>query len=89
MIERAVRGPRAGLARLCGEIAARVAGDPATIADVVAIRIVTGTHDAVEYLVAPSRRRRDRAAALPGAAMTDLRVVVRAAPASGSRRCAS
>ena len=40
---------RAELARLCDAIAARVARDSA-FADVVAIRIVTGTHDAVEYL---------------------------------------
>ena len=34
---------------LCEAIAARVAGED-QFADVVAIRIVTGTHDAVEYL---------------------------------------
>lgn len=34
---------------LCEAIAARVAGED-EFADVVAIRIVTGTHDAVEYL---------------------------------------
>jgi hypothetical protein len=34
---------------LCETIAARVAGED-EFADIVAIRIVTGTHDAVEYL---------------------------------------
>jgi hypothetical protein len=34
---------------LCEAIAARVAGED-EFADIVAIRIVTGTHDAVEYL---------------------------------------
>jgi len=38
------------LPALCEAIAARVAGDD-DYADVVAIRIVTGTHDAVEFLV--------------------------------------
>ena len=38
-----------GSAALCAAIAARVAGDPG-YRDVVAIRIITGTHDAVEYL---------------------------------------
>ena len=50
LFERAVHGPREGLQRLCGEIAARVANDPA-YRDVVAVRIVTGSHDAVDYLV--------------------------------------
>jgi hypothetical protein len=40
-------GPRARLA-LCTAIAARVAGD-AALRDVVAIQIVAGTHDAVDY----------------------------------------
>lgn len=50
LFERAVHGPRVELQRLCTELAARVAGDP-DYRDVVAIRIVTGTHDAVDYLV--------------------------------------
>lgn len=50
LFERAVHGPREGLQRLCGEIAARVANDPA-YRDVVSVRIVTGTHDAIDYLV--------------------------------------
>ena len=50
LFERAVHGPRADLQRLCGDIAARVASDPA-YRDVVVVRIVTGTHDAVDYLV--------------------------------------
>lgn len=50
LFERAVRGPRPGLQRLCAEIAARVARDPA-YRDVALVRIVTGTHDAVDYLV--------------------------------------
>jgi hypothetical protein len=49
MVQRAVEaGPRASGA-LCAAIAARVAGD-ADYRDVIAIRIVTGTHDAVGYL---------------------------------------
>lgn len=50
LFEGAVHGPREGLQQLCGDIAARVAKDPA-YRDVVAVRIVTGTHDAVDYLV--------------------------------------
>ena len=38
------------LPALCHQIAGRVAADPAQ-REVAAIRIVTGTHDAVEYLV--------------------------------------
>jgi hypothetical protein len=49
VIDRAVAGGRAEVARLCSAIAARVAADP-DWADVVAIRIVTGTHDALDYL---------------------------------------
>jgi len=41
---------RAEQQTLCEAIAERVAGD-AEFADIVAIRIVSGTHDAVEYLV--------------------------------------
>ena len=49
LIERAVRGPRDELRASCERIAARVATRPA-FADVVAVRIVTGTHDAIGYL---------------------------------------
>lgn len=49
VLERAVAGPRAELETLCNTIAARVATDD-DFTDVVMIRIVTGTHDAVEYL---------------------------------------
>jgi hypothetical protein len=48
VFDRAV-GRRADEQKLCEQIAARVAGED-NFADVVAIRIVTGTHDAVEYL---------------------------------------
>lgn len=50
IFERAASQGRAGLARLCTQIAERVAALPA-YADVVTIRIVDGTHDSVEYLV--------------------------------------
>jgi hypothetical protein len=50
LFERAAHGPRAGLQQLCTQIAARVAADP-DYHDVVAIRIVTGHHDAIDYLV--------------------------------------
>lgn len=50
IFERAASQGRAGLATLCAQIAARVATLPA-YTDVVTIRIVDGTHDAVEYLV--------------------------------------
>jgi hypothetical protein len=49
VIDRAVSGGRAQVQTLCEAIAARVA-DHDDFRDVVAIRIVTGTHDAVEYL---------------------------------------
>jgi hypothetical protein len=49
IIERAVAGRKGEVAELCDSIAARVAADE-EFRDVVAIRIVTGTHDAVEYL---------------------------------------
>ncbi len=49
VIDRAVAGGRARIETLCEAIAARVAGDD-DFRDVLAIRIVTGTHDAVEYL---------------------------------------
>lgn len=45
------RGPKAA-ADLCGAIAQRVAGaDQGELAGVTAIHVVTGTHDAVDYLV--------------------------------------
>lgn len=50
LFARAVHGPRPGLQQLCTQIAARVAAEP-DYRDVIAIRIVTGQHDAVEYLV--------------------------------------
>jgi hypothetical protein len=50
LFDRVAHGPREGLQRLCTQIAARVAADPA-YREVVAIRIVTGQHDAVDYLV--------------------------------------
>jgi hypothetical protein len=49
VIQRAVDGGPSARAALCAAIAARVAGD-AGYRDVVAIRIITGTHDAVDYL---------------------------------------
>ena len=49
LFDHAVGRGRAELTALCNSIAARVAADP-DFADVVTIRIVTGTHDAVEYL---------------------------------------
>lgn len=48
-IQRAVAAGRKEAAKLCGSIASRVASDD-DFRDVVAIRIVTGTHDAVDYL---------------------------------------
>jgi hypothetical protein len=53
LIQRAADGGAGELRALCAAIAARVAGDAggdADLADVVAIRIVTGTHNAVDYL---------------------------------------
>lgn len=47
VVERAVG--RGAVGELCTAIAARVRGD-AEFSDVVAIRIVTGTNDAVQYL---------------------------------------
>ncbi|HSD87224.1 MAG TPA: hypothetical protein VLB44_06905 [Kofleriaceae bacterium] len=49
IVEHAVGKGRGELAALCQQIAARVAAD-GDFNDVVAIRIVSGTHDAVEYL---------------------------------------
>jgi hypothetical protein len=54
LFDRVVHGPREGLQQLCTQIAARVAADP-DYHDVVAIRIVTGRHDAVDYLVRGKR----------------------------------
>jgi hypothetical protein len=50
MLERAVAAGAEDRARLCAAIAARVAID-SELADVATVRLVTGTHDAVEYLV--------------------------------------
>jgi hypothetical protein len=49
VIDRAVAGGRTEMMKLCEAIAARAAADT-EFADLVAVRIVTGTHDAVEYL---------------------------------------
>ena len=49
VIERAVGGGKPGMEKLCGQIAARIATDPAYAA-VRDVRIVTGTHEAVDYL---------------------------------------
>lgn len=49
VIDRAVADGRAEIAKLCSAVAERVAADDER-ADVVAVRIVAGTHDAVEYL---------------------------------------
>ncbi|MBV8758709.1 MAG: hypothetical protein JO257_15590 [Deltaproteobacteria bacterium] len=50
LFDRAVHGPREQLQALCTQIAARVARDD-DYRDVATIRIVTGRHDAVDYLV--------------------------------------
>jgi hypothetical protein len=50
MLDKAVAGGPRRIAELCAQIAARVAADD-DYDDVTAIRIVTGTHDAVEYLI--------------------------------------
>lgn len=49
VIERAVHGGKPAMDKLCALIAGRVASDSDYVA-VAAVRIVTGTHDAVEYL---------------------------------------
>lgn len=49
VIERAFASGKGELAKLCAAVAARVAADD-ELADIVAIRLVIGTHDAVEYL---------------------------------------
>jgi hypothetical protein len=48
VITRAIVAGPAESARLCGAIAARVA---TSYPEVVTVRLVTGTHDAIEYLV--------------------------------------
>lgn len=48
--ERAVLGGKKTLEPLCVRLAAAVAADP-SYADVAIVHIVTGTHDAVDYLV--------------------------------------
>ena len=53
IFELAAQHPAAARA-LCEQIAARVARDPA-LADATSVRIVTGTHDAVEYLLRQAR----------------------------------
>jgi hypothetical protein len=62
VIDRTVsEGPHA-IAKLCEQVATNVASDD-EFRDVVAIRIVTGTHDAVDYLVrgiAGSERERTK-----------------------------
>lgn len=49
VFDHAFAGGKPEMTRLCHAIAARVAADDEQ-RDVVAIRLVTGTHDAVEYL---------------------------------------
>jgi hypothetical protein len=49
VVDRAVAGGTPAMGKLCEAIAARVAADP-DYAAVTGVRIVTGTHDAVEYL---------------------------------------
>lgn len=49
VIDRAVAAGRVAQTKLCEAIAARVASDD-ELGDLAAIRIVSGTHDAVEYL---------------------------------------
>jgi hypothetical protein len=56
MLARAVHQGAAGTQPLCARIAAAVASDP-DYADVATVRIVTGTHDAVDYLVRGQRGR--------------------------------
>ena len=50
LFARVVHGPPEGLQQLCTQIAARVARDD-EYRDVTVVRIVTGRHDAVDYLV--------------------------------------
>jgi hypothetical protein len=66
IVDRAVAGRGAAVRGLCEAIARRVAGSAAH-RDVAAIRLVTGTHDAVEFLV------RDRIGAEVEHARCDVR----------------
>ena len=50
VLERSIGSGRGQALKLCEQIAARVAHD-AEFADIVAIRMVSGTHDAIDYLV--------------------------------------
>jgi hypothetical protein len=50
VLDRAIAAGRPEQEKLCEAIAARVAAD-AEFADIAVIRLVTGRHDAVEYLV--------------------------------------
>lgn len=49
VIERATKAGNPTLLELCNQIASRVRDDD-ELTDIVAIRMVTGTHDAVQYL---------------------------------------
>jgi hypothetical protein len=49
VIDRALAAGRGEATKLCAAIAARVAADD-TRGDITSIRLVSGTHDAVEYL---------------------------------------
>lgn len=49
VIDRAISGGRPAMNQLCTAIAARVAAD-GDYRHVTAVRVVTGTHDSVEYL---------------------------------------
>jgi hypothetical protein len=49
VIDRAVMGGKPAMSKLCAVIASRIAGER-EYAAVTTVRIVTGTHDAVEYL---------------------------------------
>ena len=84
VVEGAVARGGVALATLCRDIAARVAGDD-DHRDVIAIRIVTGVHDAVEFLVR-DRLGRELERALPGGTVTAALVHRRAG--RGPRRCA-
>ena len=49
VIDRAVGRGRVEIAKLCDDVARRVAAD-SDFASVVTVRIITGTHDALDYL---------------------------------------
>jgi hypothetical protein len=49
VIDRAVIGGKPAMSKLCDAIASRLAGEP-EYAAVTRVRIVTGSHDAVDYL---------------------------------------